>query len=306
LKGYEVLLDLDKEVKGAANSAKINALSSTFYTMIPHSFGRSLPPPINTAEKVQQKMDMLNVLGDIEIAQNLEKNQKPAAVSKPGEVLPNPMDSKFETLKCNTEPLDPSAPEFQIIKKFFDATKPQGGRMSIKHVFTINREGEGDRFKAHDKITNRRLLWHGTNVAVVAAIMSSGLRIMPHSGGRVGKGIYLASENSKSAGYVRTQNNIGIMLLAEAALGNEHHITMDDWQITAPPSGKDCIIAQGRTEPDPKMDTTLTLDGKSVTVPQGKALQRDTYKTSNFHQSEYLVYKESQARLRYLLMINWS
>ncbi len=24
---------------------------------------------------------------------------------------------------------------------------------------------------------------------------------MPHSGGRVGKGIYLASENSKSAGY---------------------------------------------------------------------------------------------------------
>ncbi len=58
-----------------------------------------------------------------------------------------------------------------------------------------------DRFKDYDSITNRRLLWHGTNVAVVAAILKSGLRIMPHSGGRVGKGIYLASENSKSAGY---------------------------------------------------------------------------------------------------------
>ena len=57
------------------------------------------------------------------------------------------------------------------------------------------------RFGKHDGITNRRLLWHGTNVAVVAAILKSGLRIMPHSGGRVGKGIYLASENSKSAGY---------------------------------------------------------------------------------------------------------
>ena len=34
-------------------------------------------------------------------------------------------------------------------------------------------------------------------VAVVAAIVKSGLRIMPHSGGRVGKGIYLASENAK-------------------------------------------------------------------------------------------------------------
>ena len=57
------------------------------------------------------------------------------------------------------------------------------------------------RFSQHSAITNRRLLWHGTNVAVVAAILKSGLRIMPHSGGRVGKGIYLASENSKSAAY---------------------------------------------------------------------------------------------------------
>lgn len=57
------------------------------------------------------------------------------------------------------------------------------------------------RFAEHDKITNRKLLWHGTNVAVVAAILKSGLRIMPHSGGRVGSGIYFASENSKSAGY---------------------------------------------------------------------------------------------------------
>ena len=60
---------------------------------------------------------------------------------------------------------------------------------------------QADRFKVHDGIKERKLLWHGTNVAVVAAILKSGLRIMPHSGGRVGKGIYFASENEKSAGY---------------------------------------------------------------------------------------------------------
>ena len=60
---------------------------------------------------------------------------------------------------------------------------------------------QDDRFSQHDELDNRRLLWHGTNVAVVAAILKSGLRIMPHSGGRVGKGIYFASECSKSAGY---------------------------------------------------------------------------------------------------------
>jgi poly [ADP-ribose] polymerase len=59
------------------------------------------------------------------------------------------------------------------------------------------REGETERMMAHSKLGNRKLLWHGTGVAVAAAITSSGLRIMPHSGGRVGKGIYLASECGK-------------------------------------------------------------------------------------------------------------
>ena len=60
---------------------------------------------------------------------------------------------------------------------------------------------KADRFSEHGDLENRKLLWHGTNVAVVAAILKSGLRIMPHSGGRVGRGIYFASENSKSASY---------------------------------------------------------------------------------------------------------
>ena len=60
---------------------------------------------------------------------------------------------------------------------------------------------QAERFKAYEALENHRLLWYGTNVAVVAAILKGGLRIMPHCGGRVGKGIYFASENSKSAGY---------------------------------------------------------------------------------------------------------
>ena len=99
---------------------------------------------------------------------------------------------------------------------------------------------------------------------------------MPHSGGRVGKGIYFASENSKSAGYGeevndnyyisdpsnlcqssliilfsvrRAAGNIGIMFLNEVALGREHHITMGNSSLTSPPKGFDCIIAKGCTEP---------------------------------------------------------
>jgi len=60
---------------------------------------------------------------------------------------------------------------------------------------------KGERFSANINFQHRKLLWHGTNVAVVVAILKGGLRIMPHSGGRVGKGLYFASENGKSSDY---------------------------------------------------------------------------------------------------------
>lgn len=72
---------------------------------------------------------------------------------------------------------------------------------------------QGERFGENDDLGNRRLLWHGTNIAVVAAILKSGLRIMPHSGGRVGCGIYFASENSKSAGYGEANSTTAEMSL---------------------------------------------------------------------------------------------
>lgn len=76
---------------------------------------------------------------------------------------------------------------------------------------------------------------------------------MPHSGGRVGRGIYFASEQGKSAGYVGTTNyknqNIGIMFLNEVALGKEYLITRDDSSLTQPPAGYNCVIAKGCTEP---------------------------------------------------------
>ena len=81
-----------------------------------------------------------------------------------------------------------------MIEKYMTAT---GGHRKLKilDVFEVDRKGEGARFKAHSKIKHRKLLWHGTSVAVVVAILKSGLRIMPNAGGRVGKGLYFASEN---------------------------------------------------------------------------------------------------------------
>lgn len=42
-------------------------------------------------------------------------------------------------------------------------TKPGYGNMELYNVWAVDREGEAQRFKAHDMVDNRKLLWHGTN-----------------------------------------------------------------------------------------------------------------------------------------------
>ncbi|OWF38950.1 poly [ADP-ribose] polymerase 3-like [Mizuhopecten yessoensis] len=301
-KGFECLDEIEASIKAKKPRNTLAALSSKFYTLIPHNFGRKVPPTIDDLETVRQKMDMLLVLGDIEMAQSL---QKQSGDKKSAGKEPHPHDVNYSLLKCKLDLLDKKSKEYQILEKYTNNTRGGYRCAQIKHIWKMDRDGEGDRFKIHDKLTNRKLLWHGTNVAVVAAICKGGLRIMPHSGGRVGSGIYFASENSKSASYVRPAGNIGIMFLDEVVLGKEHHIATDDWTLKAAPPGYDCIIAKGRTEPDPTKDTTLTIEGKKVTVPQGSALSQKKYASSSFSQSEYLVYKESQNRLRYLLMVQF-
>ncbi|XP_057560480.1 protein mono-ADP-ribosyltransferase PARP3 isoform X2 [Hippopotamus amphibius kiboko] len=304
-RGFEALEAVEEALKAPADGGlSLEELSSHFYTVIPHNFGRSRPPPINSPELLQAKKDMLLVLADIELAQTLQA--APEEMKKVEEV-PHPLDRDYQLLKCQLQLLDPEAPEYKVIHSYLQQTGRNYRCPALQHIWKVNREGEGDRFQAHAKLGNRKLLWHGTNVAVVAAILTSGLRIMPHSGGRVGKGIYFASENSKSAGYVTGMScgpyDIGYMFLGEVALGREYHITVDEPSLKQPPTGFDSVIARGHTEPDPAHNTELELDGQRVVVPQGRPMPCPEFSSSSFFQSEYLIYQESQCRLRYLLEV---
>lgn len=55
---------------------------------------------------------------------------------------------------------------------------------------------------------------------------------------------------------------------------------------------------------DPAKDIFITLEGKKVAVPQGSPVQQPQFVKSNFSNSEYLIYKESQCCIRYLLELN--
>lgn len=57
---------------------------------------------------------------------------------------------------------------------------------------------------------------------------------------------------------------------------------------------------------DPSKDIFITLDGKKIAVPQGEPIDQPQFSESHFSNSEYLIYKESQCRIRYLLELNMS
>lgn len=59
-KGFETLEEIEGIIEGTGTGSLME-LSSKFYTIIPHNFGRTRPPVINTIEGVQQKYDMLAV-----------------------------------------------------------------------------------------------------------------------------------------------------------------------------------------------------------------------------------------------------
>ncbi|NXV72942.1 PARP3 polymerase, partial [Atlantisia rogersi] len=299
-KGFEALEELEAVLQEQHPPAeRLQDLSSRFYTIVPHNFGRTRPPPINSPDLLRAKKDMLLVLADIEVAQSLQAQK----VKEEEEEVPHPLDQDYALLCCQLSLLDPGSREYQLIQNYVTQT---GHDLRILNIWQVARDGEDERFKAHDLLAHRRLLWHGTNVAVVAAILKSGLRIMPHSGGRVGKGIYFASENSKSAGYVGyTSQRVGIMFLSEVALGKPYRITRDNPELCRPPDGYDSVLACGQTEPDPTQDEEMLLDGKKVLVCQGKPVPMPDYKDSSFTQSEYLIYQESQCRIRYLLQLQF-
>jgi len=309
-KGFAVLEKISAAITNKAPRGTFDKLCSEFYTVIPHAFGRRVPPIFSDPESVQQKKDMLSVLSDIALAQELTKKGEKLDAEKGDEDdwIENQIDKNYDLLKADIEPLDQNTEEFKVINTYLQNTMNQGQfakKLVLLDVFAVKRESEPARFSAHSDIVERKLLWHGTNVAVLVAILSTGLRIMPHSGGRVGKGIYFASENSKSAGYVgTTATNVGFMFLNEVALGKQHIITKDDHTLRQAPTGFDSIVAKGWTEPDPKHDAILKLDGNDVVVPQGKAIKTE-YAHSSFSQSEYLIYKESQNQIRYLLKLQF-
>ena len=78
----------------------------------------------------------------------------------------------------------------------------------------------------------------------------------------------------------------------------------DDSSLTKAPEGFDSVLAQGTQSPDPQYDLTIPMDGVTVSMSQSHPVKNHNIRSS-FDNDEYLVYKESQQRLRYILTFKY-
>ncbi|XP_033838942.1 poly [ADP-ribose] polymerase 2 [Periophthalmus magnuspinnatus] len=301
--GYAALKKIEECLKRKGGSRELLEACNQFYTRIPHDFGLKPPPVIRTEQELKEKIELLEALSDIHIAVTMVQS------SEDGDE--HPLDRQYRSLCCALQPLDHNAHEYQVIERYLQTTHASTHRdyvMTVEDIFTVDRRGESENFLKD--LHNRTLLWHGSRLSNWVGILSQGLRIAPPeapvTGYMFGKGIYFADMSSKSANYcfANQQNNVGLLLLCEVALGDSNELFDADYEADKLPPGKHSTKGLGRTEPDPK--NTVTLDG--ATVPMGPGVSSAAVNPTGYSllYNEFVVYDPAQARMRYLLRVRFS
>ncbi|KAH9786472.1 poly (ADP-ribose) polymerase 2 [Citrus sinensis] len=230
---------------------------------------------IDTPQKLKLKLEMVEALGEIEVATKL---------------LEDDTEIQIANYLLNTHAKTHSAYSVDIVQ-----------------IFRVEREGETERFRKFSNSKNRMLLWHGSRLTNWTGILSQGLRIAPPeapaTGYMFGKGVYFADMFSKSANYCYASPSAtaGVLLLCEVALGDMSELLYANYDADKLPDGKLSTKGVGQTAPDPLEAETLE-DG--VIVPLGKPKEQLNSKGHLLY-NEYIVYSVDQIRMRYVVQVNF-
>lgn len=168
--GYASLKEIEQLINSKASNRQLIEACNEFYTRIPHDFGMKVPPVINTLAQIREKMKLLEILDDVEVAIKV-LNQKSD--------IDNPIDRHYDQLDCKLKPIDKTDKMYKIIEDYlFKTHAPTHNNYKFKllDIFEAEKPGENEKFKDYG---NRMLLWHGSRITNWAGILSKGLRIAP-------------------------------------------------------------------------------------------------------------------------------
>ena len=116
MKGYEALKGLMEEVKGSKRRHVYEALSSDFYSEIPHDFGfqRMQNFILDSEQKIKKKLEMLQSLEDIQVFTKL--------LDQGGISNVNELDSNYLKLGTTITPLNKKSDLYKLLVEYVDNT----------------------------------------------------------------------------------------------------------------------------------------------------------------------------------------
>lgn len=264
---------------------EIRRLSSKFYSLIPHSLGKSYERVskaiLDNIESIEEKKDTLQLMMDmIDVIQqrstsssNLSENQ-----------------IKYHSLGCKIQKLNELSNDYKsIYGLILPSLSFMNDSICIKNIFQIKREKEWNRFTDH--IFNTRLLFHGSKIDNWLGILSRGI-IMPRQVvkmgisrtdiGLMGFGLYFAENFEASAKYCTPASSVHgkskLLAVCSVALGNVNHLTKSDSSLTKPPLNYHSCHGIKSTE----------------------------YEQTDFIDSEFTIYDTSQYKLEYLIEFTYN
>jgi poly [ADP-ribose] polymerase len=87
---------------------------------IPHDFGRSAPPLIGNIENVKTKMQLMDALLNLEIANNLMRDNEKLAEH-------DPIIQNYKALKSKITPLEKEGDLYKILERYAYSTHDKVG-----------------------------------------------------------------------------------------------------------------------------------------------------------------------------------
>ena len=315
-RGYDVLKQIADVLDSPTFQSRSNLeqLSSRFYTIIPHAFGRQRPPVINTPQELKRKLQMVESLGDIEIATSIMKRAEAMA-----ETNIHPLDMYYSKLNNSLSPIDRSSEHWSLIEEYVAKTHASTHSHYGLKVLDIFETDRTDEQPYHISPTSAKddsghwLLWHGSRLTNFVGILSQGLRIAPpeapSTGYMFGKGIYFADMVSKSANYcfASKSSSVGLLLLCQVYLGRQVDLYHADYNADKVVDAKNGHSTKGcgSTCPDPEEVKHVHIDGFAVKVPAGKATTAQLKDKGSLFYNEFIVYKPEQVKMRYVVQVKF-
>lgn len=299
--GYKALQKIEQCITNKKLGDELIKACDAFYTRIPHCYGMQRLPIIRTKQELKLKIELLETLGDIEIA---------LKVIKEDTGISNPIDQHYLSLNCELKVLDHDSSEFKLVDRYTQNTHANTHnqyKMEVVDVFKIDNPVQSSQYT---DLGNKMLLWHGSRLTNFVGILSQGLRIAPPeapvTGYMFGKGVYFADISSKSANYCypTRSKNTGFVLLCEVSLGKTNDLLAADYDADKLPKGCNSTKGLGKIAPSAEGYETLP-DGVVVPsgIPSDTGVENSEGYTLNYN--EYVVYDVKQVRSRFLVQLKF-